>query len=72
MIATPERPLLTEDFPSSPDQAQNSHIYHEIPEHHQPIHRPIQAQLFQQQSQQLHGGSTFNNPTQNPHGGSSC
>lgn len=50
-IATPDRPLLT-DFPSSPDYSM-SHIYHEIPEAQhqpQPIHRPIQASLFNHQS----------------------
>ena len=93
MIATPERPLLTEDFPSSSPEhinAQNqndvvtSHIYHEIPENHQPIHqiqkshqipenhqqpihRPIQAQLFHHQ--QL-GGSNFINNQQQQQGGS--
>jgi len=55
VIATPERPLLTEDFTSSSPEhnnAQNqnvvtSHIYHEIPENHQPIHQI-------QKSQQIH------------------
>ena len=93
MIATPERPLLTEDFPSSSPEhinAQNqndvvtSHIYHEIPENHQPIHqiqkshqipenhqqpihRPIQAQLFHHQ--QLGGSNFINNPQQPQQGG---
>ena len=87
VVATPERPLLTEDFPSSPEHinAQNqndvvtSHIYHEIPEshqpihqiqkshqipenHQQPIHRPIQAQLFHHQ--QLGGSNLINNQHQ--------
>ena len=62
--------LISEDFPSSPDHAQNlvnSHIYHEIPDHtrqEQPIYRPIQAQLFHQQ-----GGSNCHSLQQ---GGSSC
>ena len=44
VIATPERPLLT-DFPSPTDP----HIYHEVHDLQQaevqPIYRPIQAQL---------------------------
>ena len=90
VVATPERPLLTEDFPSSSPEhinAQNqndvvtSHIYHEIPENHQPIHqiqkshqipenhqqpihRPIQAQLFHHQ--QLGGSNFSNNQQQQP------
>ena len=63
--------LISEDFPSSPDHAQNSvnsHIYHEIPDdttkQQQPIYRPIQAQLFHQQ-----GGSNCHSLQQ---GGSSC
>ena len=44
VIATPERPLLTE-FPSPTDP----HIYHEVHDLQQaevqPIYRPIQAQL---------------------------
>ena len=92
MIATPERPLLPEDFSSSPEHinAQNqnvvtSHIYHEIPENHQPvhqiqkshqipenhqqpIHRPIQAQLFHHQ--QLGGSNFINNQQQPQQGGS--
>ena len=99
LVATPERPLLTEDFPSSSPEhinAENqndvvtSHIYHEIPENHQsihqiqkshqipenhqqPIHRPIQAQLFHHQqlggsnfinNQQQQGGSNFSNNQQ--------
>ena len=99
MIATPERPLLPEDFSSSPEHinAQNqndvvtSHIYHEIPENHQPIHqipenhqqpihRPIQAQLFHHQqlggsnfiNNQQQGGSNFSNNQQPLQCGSSC
>merc|ERR1719264_1123486 len=91
VVATPERPLLTEDFPSSSPEhinAQNqndvvtSHIYHEIPENHQPIHqiqkshqipenhqqpihRPIQAQLFHHQQQ---GGSSCNSTSSSGYG----
>ena len=73
-----------------------SHIYHEIPENHQPIHqiqkshqipenhqqpihRPIQAQLFQHQqlggsnfiNNQQKGGSNFNCKQQQPQQGGS-
>ena len=45
IVATPERPLLT-DLPS-PDYSYgaSNNIYHEIPDLQQPIHRPITAEL---------------------------